>query len=162
MIIPQIIFKCKDPNQTMASSSAEEQQKTNKFETGNLLDIEGMGQLLSSTNFIFHLPGMSPMDRNTHKQFFNSFTSSFPDLRHEIVDLVAEGDKVAVRYDVTGTHKGELQGIPPTGKKVSFTAMDFKALVNDSSDIVILLEFACQQLNKNIQTTVWKIIEEIE
>lgn len=117
----------------MASSSAEEQQKNKQvvrqyFETGNRLDIEGMGQLLSSTNIIFHLPGMSPMDRNTHKQFFNAFTSSFPDLRHEIVDLVAEGDKVAVRCDVTGTHKGDLQGIPPTGKKVSFIARDFITL----------------------------------
>lgn len=56
--------------------------------------------------------------------------SSFPDLRHEIVDLVAEGDKVVVRFNVTDTHKGELQGIPPTGKKISFGAMDFITLMD--------------------------------
>jgi steroid delta-isomerase-like uncharacterized protein len=118
------------------TSSAQEQQQKNKqvvrqfFEAADRQDIEGMGQLVSSTNYLFHFPGMPPMDWNTHKQFFTAFTSSFPDLRHEILDLVAEGDRVAVRFNVTGTHKGELQGIPPTGKKVSFIAMDFITLMN--------------------------------
>jgi hypothetical protein len=40
--------------------------------------------------------------------------------------------------------------------------MNLKVVVGDSSDIVILLESTCQQLDINIQTTVWKIIEEIE
>jgi steroid delta-isomerase-like uncharacterized protein len=116
-------------------ASAQEQQKNKQvvrqfFEAADRQDIEGMGQLVSSTNYFFHFPGMPPMDWNTHKQFFTAFTSSFPDLRHEIVDLVAEGDKVAVRFNVTGTHKGELQGIPPTGKKVSFGAMDFITLTD--------------------------------
>jgi steroid delta-isomerase-like uncharacterized protein len=117
------------------ASSAEEQQKNKQvvrqfFEAADRQDIEGMGQLVSSTNYFFHFPGMPPMDWNTHKQFFTAFTSSFPDLRHEIVDLVAEGDKVAVRFNVTGTHKGELQGIPPTGKEVSFGAMDFITMID--------------------------------
>jgi steroid delta-isomerase-like uncharacterized protein len=70
------------------------------------------------------------MDWNTHKHFFTAFTSAFPDLRHDIVDMVAEGDKVAVRFNVTGTHKGELQGIPPTDKKVSFSAIDFITMID--------------------------------
>jgi predicted ester cyclase len=45
-------------------------------------------------------------------------------------DIVAEGDKVAVRYNIIGTHKGELQSIPSTGKKVSFSAMDFITLID--------------------------------
>ena len=117
-------------------TSAQEQQQKNKqvvrqfFEAADRQDIEGMGQLVSSTNYLFHFPGMPPMDWNTHKQFFTAFTSSFPDLRHDIIDLLAEGDKVAVHFNVTGTHKGELQGIPPTGKKVSFIAMDFITLMD--------------------------------
>lgn len=43
---------------------------------------------------------------------------------------MAEGDKVVVRFNVTDTHKGELQGIPPTGKKISFGAMDFITLMD--------------------------------
>ena len=121
--------------QAMASSAQEEQKNKQVvrqfFEAADRQNIEGMGQLVSSTNYSFHFPGMPPMDWNTHKQFFTAFTSSFPDLRHEIVDLVAEGDKVAVRFNVTGTHKGELQGIPPTSKKVSFIAMDFITLMDN-------------------------------
>jgi predicted ester cyclase len=41
-----------------------------------------------------------------------------PDLRVTIEELVAEGDKVAVRRSYEGTHRGELLGIPPTGKQV--------------------------------------------
>jgi steroid delta-isomerase-like uncharacterized protein len=117
--------------QAMASAQEQNKQVVRQFfEAADRQDIDRMGQLVSSTNYSFHFPGMPPMDWNTHKQFFTAFTSSFPDLCHEIVELVAEEDKVAVRFNVTGTHKGELQGIPPTGKKVSFGAMDFITLMN--------------------------------
>jgi steroid delta-isomerase-like uncharacterized protein len=112
----------------MASPEQNKQVVRQFFEAADRHDIERMGQLVSSTDYLFHFPGIPPMDWNTHKQFFTAFTSSFPDLRHEIVGIVAEGDKVAIRFNVTGTHKGDLQGIPPTGKKVSFGAMDFITL----------------------------------
>ncbi len=53
------------------------------------------------------------------KQMGKAFYSAFPDFFHEIHDLIAEGDKVVVRATDYGTHKGEFNGIPPTGKKVS-------------------------------------------
>jgi len=45
--------------------------------------------------------------------------SAFPDFQFTIDDMVVEGDKVAIRYTWTGTHKGEIKGIPPTNKKVT-------------------------------------------
>jgi len=45
--------------------------------------------------------------------------SAFPDLHYTIDDMVVEGDKVAIRYTWTGTHKGEIMGTPPTNKKVT-------------------------------------------
>jgi steroid delta-isomerase-like uncharacterized protein len=71
------------------------------------------------------------MDWNGHKQFIVAVTNAFPDVHHDIVDMVTEGeDKVAIRFDVTATHKGEFQGIPPTGKKVSFGGMEFFTIMD--------------------------------
>ncbi|MEV5311432.1 ester cyclase [Streptomyces sp. NPDC052610] len=45
---------------------------------------------------------------------------AFPDLRVEVEDLIAEGDRVVVRNTVTGTHQGEYRGLPPTGASVRY------------------------------------------
>ena len=45
-----------------------------------------------------------------------------------IEDVIAEGDKVAVRFTFRGTHQGELMGIPPTGKQVTISGMDINRI----------------------------------
>jgi steroid delta-isomerase-like uncharacterized protein len=45
---------------------------------------------------------------------------AFPDLHVTLEDIIAEGDKVVVRQTVTGTHRGEYLGLPPTGKSVRY------------------------------------------
>ncbi|MBQ9487017.1 MAG: ester cyclase [Selenomonadaceae bacterium] len=50
---------------------------------------------------------------------------SFSDIHWEIVDMAAEGDKVAVSWTCSGTHDGEFMGMAPTGKKFSFSCMNF-------------------------------------
>jgi steroid delta-isomerase-like uncharacterized protein len=61
----------------------------------------------------------------------SAITSAFPDIHHNIEDVVAEGaDKVAIRMNVTGTHKGEFQGVPQSGKKGSITSMDFFTIID--------------------------------
>ncbi|HEX2231207.1 MAG TPA: ester cyclase [Nitrososphaeraceae archaeon] len=101
------------------------------FEASNEQDTKRMDQLVSRTNYSFHFSGMPlPMDWNQHKQFLSPFTIAFPDLRLNIEDMVAEGNKVAVRVTAGGTHKGELQGISPTDKQVTFTTMDFLTIID--------------------------------
>ena len=50
---------------------------------------------------------------------------SFSDIRWKMVDMAAEDDKVAVSWICSGTHDGEFMGLAPTGKKVSFSVMNF-------------------------------------
>ncbi len=50
------------------------------------------------------------------------FFTAFPDMEVTIDEIIAEGDRVAVRGMLRGTHKGELLGIPPTGKTVNVWA----------------------------------------
>ena len=50
------------------------------------------------------------------------FRSAMPDVWVTVDQIVAEDDKVACRWTSTGTHEGDLFGIPPTGAKVAVTA----------------------------------------
>jgi len=49
-----------------------------------------------------------------------------PDLRVVVEDMIAEGDKVAVRYTLEGTHEGELFGVPPTGQRLSIKSISIE------------------------------------
>jgi predicted ester cyclase len=59
------------------------------------------------------------------KQGFTAFRSAFPDWREEIVDVVAEEDKVVGRFKCSGTHRGEMMGIPPTGRHMEVDEVYF-------------------------------------
>jgi steroid delta-isomerase-like uncharacterized protein len=54
------------------------------------------------------------------KEVFTRLHRAYPDLHVAIEDLIAEEDKVVSRNVVTGTHRGEYLGIPPTGKSVMY------------------------------------------
>ena len=121
----------------MASAPQKKQQEENKqvirqfFELLDRHDTERMGQLLiSNTNYSFHSSGRLAMDWNAHKRLLAIVTRAFPDICHNIKDMVAEGDKVAVSMNVIGTHKGEFQGIPPTGRRVSLDEMVFVTITD--------------------------------
>ena len=75
---------------------------------------------LCVTDFVWH-PGTGEDIRGLkdYKQFNNEAYSAFPDVHLTVDDIVAEGEKAAVRFTITGTHKGEVRGVPPTSKKVT-------------------------------------------
>lgn len=64
-------------------------------------------------------PPGTPPGREGIRGLMAYFRSAFPDFRFEIEDTIEERDRIAVRYTVTGTHRGELFGIPATGKTIS-------------------------------------------
>jgi len=62
-------------------------------------------------------------DLKDFKQIHSDAFDAFPDIHLTIDDMIAEGDKVAMRITWTGTHKGEFMGIPPTNKKITIRAI---------------------------------------
>jgi len=75
---------------------------------------------LFAPNYVYHGPiGMEYKGPEGFKQMVTMFRNAFPDLHVTVEDMVAEGDKVVSRFTFTGTHKGELMGIAPTGKQVT-------------------------------------------
>jgi predicted ester cyclase len=56
------------------------------------------------------------------REVVNMFRSAMPDLKVVVEDMIAEGDKVVVRYTLEGTHEGELFGVAPTGRRLASRA----------------------------------------
>lgn len=64
------------------------------------------------------------------KQFVAGYLAAFPDMHYTIDDVIAEGDKVVVRWTATGTHQGEMMGIPATGKQVTVSGISIARIVD--------------------------------
>jgi len=80
---------------------------------------------LVADDFIEHeeMPGL-PAGKDSLRAFTETFRAAFPDLQVETLATIVEGDEVWIHSELTGTHKGELMGIAPTGKKVSVKMID--------------------------------------
>ena len=61
--------------------------------------------------------------REGFRDQWRKWQTAFPDLHFEIVDLIAEGDKVLTRWVLTGTHQGEFLGVAPSGKAIRVQGM---------------------------------------
>jgi steroid delta-isomerase-like uncharacterized protein len=87
-------------------------------------DIDGFAALLAD-DFVEHeeTPGFPPT-REGVREFFRMYRAAFPDLHMDAEDVLASGDKTVARVRATGTHRGELMGIPPTGKHVDVQLID--------------------------------------
>lgn len=90
----------------------------------NVGDVDGFDAVLAD-DFVEHeeTPGLAPT-REGVKEFFRMYVAAFPDLRFELEDVIASGDKVVTRARATGTHEGEFMGMPATGKRVDVQLID--------------------------------------
>ncbi len=66
----------------------------------------------------------APQGREGVRSFFKAFTISFPDLRIDVREVVAEGDRVFLRAVTSGTWKGEWMGKAPNGKRFEIAEFD--------------------------------------
>jgi len=109
--------------------------ETNKALVRRLIE-EGMNQYHVSVidelmapnyvNYDLSAPGLEGF-----KQAQNLLHATFPDIHHTLEDEIAEGDKVVTRGYFTGTHQGEFQGIPPTGKQIHVKYIHIWRVEND-------------------------------
>jgi len=63
-------------------------------------------------------------------QLISMLRSGFPDIQWTLEEMVAEGDKIAARFTMRGTHRGEFLGIVPTGRSIVAKSMAFYRLVD--------------------------------
>jgi steroid delta-isomerase-like uncharacterized protein len=110
-----------ETNTTVASRWYEE-----VFNAGNLALIDE----LFAPNFVDHDPSNPLPGLEGVRQLVSMYRGAFPDLHLTIDDEITEGDKVVTRFTGRGTHMGPLMGIPPSGKRVTITAIDILRFEN--------------------------------
>ncbi|MEJ7631530.1 MAG: ester cyclase [Rubrobacteraceae bacterium] len=97
------------------------------FNEGNL---ELADELISTDGINHAAPPDAPSGPEGLRRLVGMLRAAFPDDRHEIRDMVAEGDRVAVRIVHTGTHEGPFRGMPPTGRRFEQQQMHVLRLEN--------------------------------
>ncbi len=85
---------------------------------------------LAASDLVIHLPSQAIHGREGAKQYVATLRSGFPDIHFTIEEQLAEGDRVMTRWTAHGTHLGEFQGIPPTGKRVRVTGTEVDRIAN--------------------------------
>ena len=114
----------------MPADQNKEIVRTFVAEVLNQQRIELLPELLAP-DYALYFPGMAePMTLEAFPEFIVSFPKAFPDFQIVTESFIAEGDEVAVRFVLRGTHQGEFMGIPPTGKKVDVPGHVFYRLRN--------------------------------
>ena len=94
---------------------------------GNL----GLADTLVAPGYVYHgSGGLEVRGPEGFKQVVTMYRSAFPDLNMTIDDIVEEGDKVVTRWTGRGTHKGNLAGLPPTGRTATVTGILITRLSN--------------------------------
>jgi serine phosphatase RsbU (regulator of sigma subunit)/ketosteroid isomerase-like protein len=113
-----------------------ETQEKNKALVRRFLEAQAKGNLnvideVLTPHFVDHdrLPGQAP-DREGYKRAIAEYHAAFSNVRFLIEDQVAEGEKVVTRFIVRATHDlGELMGVAPTGREVTYKAMAIHRIV---------------------------------
>jgi steroid delta-isomerase-like uncharacterized protein len=82
-------------------------------------------------DYLAHMSGIPvPLDAAGWNAFMVEFTAALPDAQISVEASVAERDIVASRWMMTGTHRGTFQGVPATGRLVTFSGIDFSRVVD--------------------------------
>jgi len=91
------------------------------YQAVNTGDLALLDKLVAP-DYIEHSEGFQGVE--PFKQQITTFRAAFPDLHVTIEDLIIDGDRFASRTTVTGTHTGDLMGMPATGKQINIATVD--------------------------------------
>lgn len=91
---------------------------------------EALADELISPDAVFHVPGRADPVKGPegYLEIIAMMRSGFPDIQWSLEETIAEGDKVAARFIMRGTHKGPFFGVPATGKPIQVQAMNIYRL----------------------------------
>jgi steroid delta-isomerase-like uncharacterized protein len=100
-------------------------------EVWNKRKLEIVDELISPSHAL-HDPNVSgsQIGPDAYKRQVIRFTTAFPDLHLAIDDIVSEKDKLVISWIISGTHKGEYEGIPPTDKKIFVEGITINNIAN--------------------------------
>ncbi|APB75980.1 ester cyclase [Paenibacillus sp. FSL M7-0802] len=86
-----------------------------------------LAEELIAPNAIFYVPAREDAMKGPdgYLAIIQMMRTGFPDIQWTLKEMVAEGDKVAARFIMRGTHQGSFFGFPPTGKTIEVQAMNF-------------------------------------
>jgi steroid delta-isomerase-like uncharacterized protein len=109
----------------------------NKAIARRFIQVWGGGNLdiieeLAAPSLVVRYPTIADVIQGSRafRHVLAGFRSAFPDAALRVEEELAEGEKVAVRWSFSGTHRGSLQGIPPTEKKVTWTGITIYRIVD--------------------------------
>jgi steroid delta-isomerase-like uncharacterized protein len=85
-------------------------------------DLDAADEILSA-EFVDHLTHEDERGLEELKHYVTMYRTAFPDIQDTVEEIVAEGDKVVIRWTSRGTNEGEFMGVAPTGRHVTFTGM---------------------------------------
>jgi steroid delta-isomerase-like uncharacterized protein len=110
-----------------AEAAAEEQNRQIVMRWFGEVTAENFHEMFDeffAADCVQHMPpNAEPMGPEQFKGMVDGFFAAFPDVTHEVVDVITEGDRVAASVSVRAVHAGEFLGVPATGEEFEWTAI---------------------------------------
>ncbi len=92
-------------------------------------DMSAANELLAP-DFALHIPLPSAPGIQGINDVITACRAAFEHLNVTVEEMVAEGDRVAARFTARGIHRGQLMGLPPTGKPIIMTGIEIFRIEN--------------------------------
>ena len=89
----------------------------------------GVVDELAASDLVIHASSQEIHGREGAKQYVGALRAGFPDLHFTVQDQIAEGDKVVTRWTARGTHRGEFQNVPATGRQIRLAGADIDRII---------------------------------